>query len=100
MAFVEDLSVFFRDEDFGVSATLTPTSGSPRTVLGIFDAEYLAADAGGQVMISSKTPTFACKTSDTTNAQDGGLAIGADSYRIIEVRPDGTGFTVLILEEI
>ncbi len=100
MAFAEDLSAFFRDEDFGVSATLTPSSGSERTIMGIFDAEYVAAEAGGQVAISSNLPIFTCKTNDATNAADGTLVVGGETYQIIEVRPDGTGVTILILEQV
>ena len=56
MAFVEDLEVFFSEDDFAVSATFTPDGGSARTVSGIFDAEYVAVDGIGEVAVSALIP--------------------------------------------
>lgn len=99
MAFTENLDVFFDTNDFGVEATFTPSGGSASTIEGIFDNEYLAIDGDGQVAVAGTTPVFHCKTADVANAYGGTLVVNSTTYNIVEVKPDGTGTTMLILED-
>lgn len=93
MAFTEDLSVFFRTEDFGTAAVY---SGSGATINGILDAEY--EEPMGRVQASK--PVFVCRTSDVPSAAHAQtLTIGAQVYKIVGVEPDGTGITLLKLEK-
>ena len=85
--------------DFGVSATYTPVGGSASTITVIFDNEYYAADGTGSVAFAMRQPKVMCRESDLTGTVDGGaLSIGAVSYIIAVVMPDGTGMTELMLE--
>jgi hypothetical protein len=99
MAFAENIGVFFDEDDFAVSATFTPQGGSASSVKGIFDAEYAAVEGDGQVAVSSTMPVFHCASASVPNAHNGTLAVNSKTYRIVEVKPDGTGVTILALED-
>lgn len=94
------LDFFLNINDFGIEVTYTPDGGTSRTVTGIFDNPYLAADAGGIVEFNASSPTFMTRTSAITGASYGDeLVIDSVTYVIREVMPDGTGMTTLALEE-
>lgn len=100
MAFTEDFGVFFNTNDFGVNATFTPrTGGASSTIKGIFDKEFVAVGDGGEVEVASTDPVFQCKSSDITNARGGTLVISGVTYNIVVEKPDGTGVTMLVLED-
>lgn len=86
--------------DFGVSATYTADGGSPTTITVIFDKEYVGVDANGQVSVESNNPMVICKASDVSDADHAAtLAISGTTYNVVGVQPDGTGFTILMLEK-
>lgn len=96
-----DRALFFSVDDFGVAATYTPDGGSPVTVNGIFDHEFYAADAGGTVTVAIEQPRFMCRTSDVSAAAEGdALTVNSTNYTIKVVEADGTGITMLVLEEV
>lgn len=99
MAFTENLSQFFRTADFAVEAAYTPEGGSAATIHGIFDAEYLAVDGEGNVAVASSQPVFHCRTSDVVDPYGGTLVVAGVTYDIVEFKPDGTGTTMLVLED-
>lgn len=100
MAFTEDLSVFFDTDDFAVSAAFTPrTGGSSTTIKGIFDKEYVAVGDGAEVAVAATQPIFQTATSGISNARGGSLVVAGITYTIVEVKPDGTGTTMLVLED-
>jgi hypothetical protein len=93
-------AIFLEVDDFGSSATYTPLSGSPSTISGLFDNEYLAVDAGGSVPVAMQQPMFTCLTSAVSSAQEGDtLLISTTTYKVTNVQPDGQGMTVLMLQE-
>ncbi|MEK9917973.1 MAG: head-tail joining protein [Pelagibacteraceae bacterium] len=97
----DDLAIFFSVDDFGVAATWTPSGGAATTVNGIFDREYLAADAGGTVAFAIEQPRLVCRTADVSTAAEGdALVVNSTNYTIKVVEPDGTGVTTLVLEEV
>ena len=99
MAFTEDFSEFLDTDDFAVSATFTPVVGDPSTITGIFDAEYFEID-GDSVGVAGSQPMFLCKTADVAAAKFGdALTVNAVNYKIVNIQPDGTGLTMLILEQ-
>lgn len=99
MAFDEDFDQFIDTNDFGVEAAFTPSGGSAVTIKGIYDDDYVAIDGEGMVQVSGSTPVFHCKTSDVSNAYQGTLVVNSKTYEIVEVKPDGTGMTMLVLED-
>lgn len=90
MAFVENLSLFHAD--FGVDATL-----AGQAVRVIFDARH---DEAFDMAMSTTQPQAALPTADAAHAVQGDtLTIGAQNYRVTNIQPDGTGWTVLRLQE-
>jgi hypothetical protein len=95
-----ELAIFFDADDFGVTASYTPSGGVAADVKGIFDHEFYEADAGGSVGFAIEQPIFTCRTSDVSSAAEGdAITINSTAYTIRVVRNDGTGVTVLALEE-
>lgn len=93
MAFAENLAPFFATGDFAVAATLNGVA-----VNGIFDAEY--SEPLGN-LAEGRAPIFTCALSSIPSVTHGQtLVIGAASYTVRGVEPDGTGVVVLRLEEV
>lgn len=77
--------------DFGVDATLNGSA-----VRGIFDN---ASASGLNNMMLGSNPTFTLATASVSSSSRGKtLVVGAVSYTVREVKPDGTGMTLLELE--
>lgn len=100
MAFLENSHLFFDTiHGFAVTAAF---KGADISV--IFDNGYFAVP-GEEVDVSSSQPAVFCRTEDvstvvqgdTLSIYDGGTA---RDYTVTEVRPDGTGMTVLALEKL
>lgn len=86
--------------DFGVSAQIRPVNGQKKTVMGIFDNDYIEVDTGGNVGFAMLQPRFLCKTADvSTVTEDATINIANVTYKVKVVKPDGTGMTELILEK-
>jgi len=97
----DEFDIYFSTDFFAVSATYTAqgTGATPQTITGIFTKEYID-DAGGAIGVEGNVPVFHTKTASVPNATQGdSLVIGSTTYKIANVQPDGTGETVLILEE-
>lgn len=93
-------AIFFGADDFGVTASYTPSGGAAANVKGIFDHDFYEADAGGAVSVAIEQPRFICQTSDVPNAAEGdAIVINSTDYTIRVVQNDGTGVSVLVLEE-
>lgn len=98
-----DLAIFFATSDFGVSATLTPGTGSAITLNGIFDNAHQMVDMDN-ASVSSVAPVFTCRTSDLDGLRMGKarggdqIVIAGVTYLVRDAQPDGTGVTALILE--
>lgn len=86
-----DRAVFFDTDDFGVEATI---NGLP--VDGIFDDAYEDV-----LNVGSSDPAFTCRTSDVSSVVEADpVIIGGVTYKVAgQPQPDGTGVTVLPLEE-
>lgn len=89
MAFVENFAPFMAD-----FATDCIVGG--QAVLGIFDDAY--ADPLG---VSGSTPVLRLPTASVGSASFGdSVTVGATSYTIAGMEPDGTGLTRLRLQEV
>lgn len=90
MAFAEHLDAYFAD--FGVAATL---AGNAVTV--IFDNGYQP----GLGEFEGNNPLATIKESSIAGVVHGAsLVIGATSYTVREIQPDGTGLAVLQLRKV
>ena len=88
MAFVESTAPFFAD--FGVSVTLGGAA-----VRGIFDDAYGEAFGG---LVAGSGPMFRLPSSVAVTRGES-LVLGATTYTVVGIEPDGTGITTLRLEK-
>lgn len=100
-----DRLAFLNSDDFGVTATYIPAhQGTSASINGIFDNEYIEVSLEGDASVASRQPVFICRTADIEATSGGGeegdwLRIGSVDYKTREFKPDGTGMTVIVLEE-
>jgi hypothetical protein len=98
-----DRAQFVSANDFGRSFRYLPGVGPEISVTGIFDAAYLLLEAG-QAGVSGTAPTLLCCSSDLDAlpagkaCEDDRVIDGLVQYRVVDVQPDGTGMSLLILE--
>jgi len=87
---VEDLGIFFAADEFATNATI-----GAATIQGILDDEYIE-----DLDIAGTRPVLICRTSDVTAVAQGTVVtINETAYTVVDIRPDGTGVTRLILQE-
>lgn len=100
MSFQEDLSEFLDVEHgFASKALIITAAGSEHRVKGILTADYIDIDSG-MVGIAGCRPCFECAEKDVTGVgYDDLLTVNDKNYRVRGLKPDGTGWIVLILEE-
>jgi hypothetical protein len=95
--FVEDLSAYFGENNVGVVDALVAGA----SVRGILDRHY--AEPFGDV-VAAATPTLTVPTADVPTVVFGSACIidptgAATSYLVRGIEPDGTGVTLLRLED-
>lgn len=90
MPLVDDVSAFFRTDEFAVSALL---DGAP--AVGLFDNAYQTVLGG----MATMGPAFSLPTAAAGAAAQGStLVVEGATYRVRNVEPDGNGVTILPLE--
>jgi len=86
-------------DDFGVSCTLTFSDATTSALTGILDNEFVETLSGTRVGVESQQPMLTCRTSDISGAEHGNsITVDGTSYTVRGIHPDGTGFSVLMLE--
>lgn len=92
--FTEDLTSMF-DETYGFAV---PAVFKTKAISVIYDEEYYAAN-GQEVDIESTKPAAICKSVDVSGVKIGdGITVDSNAFTVVNVKPDGTGITVLALE--
>lgn len=82
--------------DFGTVVTKADSS----TFTAIFDAEFLSIDPNATVGYEGSDPMIMARSADVSSLVHGSaLTISGASYQVVGIEPDGTGMTVLQLEE-
>ncbi len=97
----EDLSLFFGE--FAVTGVFTPSGGSPVAVTGIMDEDFSLVEAlSNSVGVMDNKPMFTVPSSTIVDAGNGAtLTLDAGGvYLVREVHADGTGLSVLVLEQV
>lgn len=85
--------------DFGVDATYTPDGGSPVTIKTILLNDYYAVETGS-VAVEMNQPIAVIRTADAPSiAHDDTMVINAITYKVKNIRPDGTGISEIQMEE-
>lgn len=94
----QDLENFFDTETHGSTATVT-INGTDSSINVIINKEYFAI-AGESVDVDGTQPVVTCRSSDVTGIDtDDTITIDSVTYNIVNIQPDGTGVTVLILQD-
>ena len=94
----QDLENFFDTETHGTSATVT-INGTGSSINVIINKEYFAI-AGESVDVDGTQPVVTCRSSDVSGIDtDDTITIDSVTYNIVNIQPDGTGVTVLILQD-
>jgi hypothetical protein len=98
LAFDEDLSAFFDPADFADVAVVEPADGAPSfEVKGIFDAPHVLGQAR-DVRIVTDRPTLMCRSVDGERIKrEDRLTVKGQTYDVLEVEPDGTGVSTVVL---
>ena len=97
VALNKDLSVFVNPNDFGQSVTFTRSNNTTLTVNGVADFEHLMINEASND-VSGYQPVLNCKTTDILSIEpDDSVEINNKNYRIIDIQPDGTGMSKIIL---
>ena len=87
--FAEDAAVVFEWETDGIPHSLT--------VNAIFDNSFVDA-AIGETAMDTTAPRLTCQASEVaTLPREALVVIRGKSYSVVQVQPDGTGFTVIHL---
>lgn len=93
-------AIYFNTDEFGVSATVTPSSGVASTINVIFDKpdETLGL---GEAGITSHRPSITCRTADISSLAHGdSVTVNSTNYTVAEILRDGTGIAQIFLEDI
>lgn len=87
---------------FGVAVTYSPAAGMPVTIQAVFDAPGSLVTGNGLVPVQTTAPTLDVVESDlaAAPAQGDQVTIGAQTYEVAQVEPDGNGMTRLYLLEV
>jgi hypothetical protein len=94
----QDLLNFFDTETHGKTATVT-INGSNSNIKVIHNQEYFDIP-GESVDIVGSQPIVHCRTSDVTGIDtDDTILIDSVTYNVVNIQPDNTGVTVLILQD-
>ncbi len=93
-----DRAAFVDPAEFGTAAVFTPAGGPGVAVNGLFDDQFAGPRLAG-LAIEAREITFLARSADLPGAQQGdSLTIGATTYTVRSVRPDGAGMTTLVLK--
>jgi hypothetical protein len=94
---IDAVDVFFDTDEFASSAVYVDTAGETHDITVIFNEPFHVQAVGG-IEYQSKDPSVLCKSVDVIDADSSAEIIYKTvTYHVIEVQPDGTGITILIL---
>lgn len=99
MSFKEDLREFLDvEQGFAIYAMIKPSEGLPYKITGILASDYYPIDAG-EAGFAGERINFECMEEDIEEVEYGDLlTINRRNYKIVTIKPDGTGWVVLELE--
>jgi len=107
----DDFNAYFDLQAHGISAVYTNSLNVSKTIKIILNDEYI--DLGDDFPIEATQPMAYCRTIDVSDAVqgntfnvavtldiDGNTIKPASNYTISDVQHDGTGITMLMLEDV
>jgi len=94
--FTEDLTVFF-DTVNGFAETVTYHGST--SIAAIFDAAFFGEHMSQLIVDSTKPACLVLSSAVSGVVQGYTILRGSTTYNIVDVQPDGSGITLLILEK-
>ena len=92
--FAADLDEMMAEDEFSVAAKIGGVS-----CFVIYDRPYLSQDAG-EMSIQGATPVAYVRDADVgAVAVDDSVTIDGSTFTVRGIEPDGTGVTILVLED-
>ncbi|MFT2213083.1 hypothetical protein ACLJYM_14465 [Rhizobium giardinii] len=103
-----DRLLFVNPEEFGAVAVWTTVSGAKPAVSCIYDDSFIALAAGeleftqegGRLQLTMRTSDVPADADLKDAISVTSDAIGAKSVRVLEFQPDGTGMTIVRVQEV
>lgn len=103
----EDRLLFVDPDEFGAAAIWTSASGTKPAVNCIFDDTFIALAAGdidftqegGRVQITIRTCDVPADADHGDAVQVSSDVLGVKTFKVLEFQPDGTGFSIVRLQE-
>ena len=97
MAFTEDLSQFFDQDDFAVAAIVKTGATVIRTINVIFNNPVQGVNVF-DASVETNVPHAICQTADLADVRHGyTMTIDSVVYPIVQINSDGTGMSVMEL---
>ena len=94
----QDLENFFDTETHGKSASVS-IDGTSSNIKIILNNEYFAIE-GESVDVDGSQPVVTCRSSDILGIDTSDtITIDSIVYNIVNIQPDNTGITILILQD-
>lgn len=104
----EDRLLFVDPDEFAATAVWTSASGTKPAVNCIFDDTFVALAAGdldftqegGRVQITIRSSDIPSDADHEDAVQVSSDVLGSKTFKVLEFQPDGTGFSVVRLQEV
>ena len=91
-----DLAAFFTD--FATIVTLFPGAANQTTISAIFDASSIGITLSDGLEITESQPQLTARDTDITGlVQGSALQVNNKNYTVSDIRPDGTGVSIVRL---
>jgi hypothetical protein len=88
---LEDLGIFFNPQEFAIDAVI-----EGRSVPGV-QGQTPSSEGG----VETQKTVFTCASAGVDQVQHGApLRLEDRAYTVVGIRPDGVGFTTLVLERV
>lgn len=95
-----DLDAILNPKEFGEEIIIVSSIGVSRQVFGIFDEEYEVINIESN-SIEGTNPIVTIKSADAADlSRRDKVKVRLKSFSVLEIKPDGTGLTTLVLGKI
>jgi len=85
--------------DFGVDCSYTPDGGATTVIKTILLNDYYAVETGS-VAVEVNQPIAVIRTADAPSiSHQDTMVIESITYKVVNIRPDGTGISEIQLEQ-
>ena len=97
-----DRAAFLDTDEFAEAGLYTlAAGGDPVNVNGIYEAPHSGISLGDGIEVSASDPSFKSSSADLPSGAGQGdtLVVEAGTFKVKDLEPDGSGFTVITLTQ-